>query len=75
LQIQYTYFKQYKWCKSCQIDYLKNNCTNWTSRDKQIDYFNQDKQLNASDFIILEWIPYNQFIDIGEIKILLLKIF
>ena len=27
----------YKWCKPCQIDNLKRNFTNWTSKNKTID--------------------------------------
>jgi hypothetical protein len=59
----------YKWCKSCHINYLKNNFTNWTSGNKKIDNFIQKMQLKISEYndIILEWIPYIQFINIEEI--------
>jgi hypothetical protein len=54
----------YKWCKSCQMNDLKQNFTNWTS-DKLI----QEMQLKIKnhDDIIVEWIPYDQFIDIKKI--------
>ncbi|UZO22919.1 uncharacterized protein OCT59_015267 [Rhizophagus irregularis] len=60
----------YKWCKSCQIDFLKNNFINWTSGNKQIDDFIKKKQLQIkrSWNIIFEWIPYNQFTGIKEIE-------
>jgi L-cystine uptake protein TcyP (sodium:dicarboxylate symporter family) len=59
-----------RWCRSCQINYLKNNFTNWTSGNKEIDDFIQKKQLliDSYDDIIIEWIPYNQFIDVKKIE-------
>ncbi|UZO09603.1 uncharacterized protein OCT59_029820 [Rhizophagus irregularis] len=30
-----------KWCKSCQINHLKNNFTNWTSKNEKIVSFNK----------------------------------
>ena len=58
-----------KWCKPCQIDNLKGNFTNWTSRNEKIDNFIQEMQLiiNSPWDIVFEWIPYNQFSDIKEI--------
>jgi hypothetical protein len=65
------YFEQYKWCKLCQVNYLKNNFTNWTSGDKQIYGFIQEKQLQSAQIdclkdMVFEWIPYNQFSSIKE---------
>src|SRR6266487_3496914 len=56
---------EYKWCKSCQINYLKENFTNWTSGNEKIDNLIQEIQLKVNDYkdIIFEWIPYNQFDD------------
>ena len=53
----------HKWCKSCVINNLKNNFTNWTSGNEMIDNFIQKMQLKIEkyDDIIVEWIPYNQF--------------
>ncbi|PKC68446.1 hypothetical protein RhiirA1_457199 [Rhizophagus irregularis] len=58
----------YEWCKSCQINDLKTNFTNWTSENEPIDYFIQGMQLRIvhSLNIIFEWIPYNQFYDIKK---------
>jgi hypothetical protein len=58
----------YEWCKSCQINDLKDNFTNWTSENEQIDYFIQEIQLRIvhSLNIIFEWIPYDQFYDIKK---------
>jgi serine/threonine protein kinase len=58
-----------KWCKLCQINYLKNNFTNWTSENKKIDDFIQKMQLKIDRYsdIVVEWIPYNQFDYIEEI--------
>ncbi|CAB4439856.1 unnamed protein product [Rhizophagus irregularis] len=58
------------WCNSCQINYLKNNFINWTSGNEKIDDFIKKKQLKISfrDDKIIEWIPYNQFIDIKKIE-------
>ena len=54
-----------KWCKPCQINYLKENST---SGDKKIDNLIQEMQLKINDCrdIIFEWIPYNQFDGINE---------
>ena len=61
----------WKWCKSCQIDNLKGNFTNWTSGNEKIDGFIQEMQLkiNSQWDKVFEWIPYNQFdniVIIGE---------
>jgi hypothetical protein len=61
---------QYKWCKPCQMNYLKENFITW-SGNKKIDNFIQETQLkiNKYDDTIFEWIPYNQFIYIKEIGV------
>jgi hypothetical protein len=59
-----------EWCKSCQIEDLKLNFMNWTSENKMIDYLIQriqGLQLRMIN-IVFEWIPYNQFNDIKQIK-------
>ena len=57
---------QFRWCKPCQINYLKEN---FTSRDEKIDNLIQEMQLKINDCkdIIFEWIPYNQFNEFKEI--------
>jgi hypothetical protein len=59
-----------RWCKSCQIINIKKNFTSWTSGNEKIDDFIQEMQLNINEYddIILEWIPYDQFINIKEIN-------
>ena len=58
----------HKWCKTCQIKYLKENFTNLTSGNEKIDDLIQEKQseINNSQDIVFEWIPYNQFNSIKE---------
>src|SRR5436305_13721556 len=65
---KYTY-EWRKWCKPCQINNLKKNFTEWTSGNKQIDSFIQERQLEVDVFDkLFEWIPYNQFNEIKEIS-------
>ncbi|CAB5361050.1 unnamed protein product [Rhizophagus irregularis] len=64
------YYRGKQWCKPCQIDYLKKNLINWTSRNEKVDNFIQDRQLNHVNRYydpILEWISYDQFDNIKEI--------
>jgi hypothetical protein len=58
-----------KWCKSCQINNLKQDFANWTSGNKKIDDFIQEMRLKIKNYydIIIEWIPYNQFNNIKNI--------
>ncbi|CAB5352324.1 unnamed protein product [Rhizophagus irregularis] len=65
---EYTNTK-YQWCKSCQINNLKQNFINWTSGNEIIDKFVQEIQLKINDYdeIIFEWISYDQFNEIKEI--------
>src|SRR5438046_1461297 len=66
---KYTNVK-YKWCEPCQMNYLKKNFTNWTSGNEEVDDFIQEKQPKINDYndVIVEWIPYNQFNNIKEIR-------
>ena len=59
----------YKWCKSCQINNLRKNFTNWSGNEK-IDDFIQEMQLKINNLqdIVFEWIPYNQFNIIKKIS-------
>ena len=56
-------------CKICEINHLKNNFTNWTSGNEEIDNLIKETQLKISSAydIIFEWIPYDQFSNIKEI--------
>ncbi|PKC59868.1 hypothetical protein RhiirA1_468827 [Rhizophagus irregularis] len=60
----------HRWCKNCSINYLRENFTEWTSRNRNIDNFVKKMQLKISDYDnkIFEWIPYNQFINIKELN-------
>jgi hypothetical protein len=55
-----------EWCKECEINNLKLNFGNWTSGNDEIDNFIQKMQLkiDLTEDIIIEWIPFNQFIDV-----------
>jgi hypothetical protein len=66
---RYKIDEDHKWCKSCHVNYLKNNFTNWTSGNEIIDNFIQMKQLNikTSYDLIFDWIPYNELVEIKEI--------
>jgi hypothetical protein len=61
---------EHKWCKPCKIDWLKENFTNWTSENKQLDNLIQDIQLNINNYndTIFEWIPYYQFSNIEKLS-------
>jgi hypothetical protein len=58
------------WCKPCQINDLEKNFTNWTSGDEKIDNLIQEMQVGINEYndIIVEWIPYDQFNDVKELK-------
>lgn len=55
--------KHYKWCKPCQIDFLKSNFTDWISRIEQIEVF--IAFIKKEQF---KWIPYDQLSYIKEIE-------
>jgi hypothetical protein len=57
-------------CESCLINNLKENFTNWTSENEKIDDFIKQKQLQIKDYqdTVFEWIPYDQFNNIKEIR-------
>uniref|UniRef100_U9U0N3 Protein kinase domain-containing protein n=1 Tax=Rhizophagus irregularis (strain DAOM 181602 / DAOM 197198 / MUCL 43194) TaxID=747089 RepID=U9U0N3_RHIID len=53
-------------CNQCQF---KNNFTNWSSGNKIIDNFIQEKQLKYNGYgSVFEWIPFNELIIIKEIE-------
>jgi len=58
---------QYKWCKSCQLNYLKKSIT---SGNKRINSFIQEIMQLKINYLwdsVFEWIPYNQFNNIGKV--------
>jgi hypothetical protein len=66
----YTPNKRYRWCKPCQIKFLKNNFTKWTSGNKKIDDFIKKMQLKINDYrdILFEWLPYDKFDNIKRLS-------
>ncbi|RIB28325.1 kinase-like domain-containing protein [Gigaspora rosea] len=62
---QYIYLK---WCKSRDRDQFKNNLSEWTSGNADIDKFIRNVQLNINHpNCVVEWIPYDQFTNITYI--------
>ena len=58
-------YGHYDWCQSCNSKHFQQDFNKWTSGNKEIDEFIQKFQLNATCWQgVLEWIPYEQFIDI-----------
>ncbi|CAG8481090.1 16554_t:CDS:2, partial [Dentiscutata heterogama] len=56
-----------QFCEHCIRKYLKDNFPNWTSGNKYIDGWIQELQQNATEpGSILEWIDYDNFIDVEE---------
>ncbi|CAB5384383.1 unnamed protein product [Rhizophagus irregularis] len=56
----------YKWCQQCNIKQFQQEFSKWTSKNKFIDKFIQEAQLNAkSNYEVLEWIPYNKLNNIN----------
>jgi hypothetical protein len=53
------------WCNQCNAKRFQQDFPNWTSRNKYIDKFIQETQLNALNRSeVLEWIPYNRLTNI-----------
>jgi hypothetical protein len=60
---QYT---DYNWCQQCNSKQFQQDFLKWTSKNKFIDKFIQEAQLNAkSNYEVLEWIPYNKLSNIN----------
>ncbi|GES91838.1 kinase-like domain-containing protein [Rhizophagus clarus] len=57
-----------KLCEKCQINYLKENFTTWSSENKKIDDFIQEKQVEFPHGPLFEWILYNQFNEVKEMS-------
>ncbi|GBB99296.1 hypothetical protein RclHR1_34790001 [Rhizophagus clarus] len=59
---------RYVWCK-CYAEYLKDDFTNWTSGNEKLDSLIQKYQSKYDgDGEIFEWIPYDKFIDVKEVR-------
>jgi hypothetical protein len=59
-----------EWCRNCELNDLKLNFTNWTSKNNEIDNLIRKMQLKIErQFeIVFEWIPYYQFNNIKRIN-------
>ncbi|CAB4419710.1 unnamed protein product [Rhizophagus irregularis] len=57
----------YQWCQQCNnTKQFQQDFSKWTSKNKFIDKFIQEAQLNARNiYEILEWIPYNKLSNIN----------
>jgi hypothetical protein len=65
------YNDHYEICKLCQMRYLvKNTITKWPSGNEIVDDFIHEMQLkiNIHTNVVFEWIPYNQFHNVKEMK-------
>ena len=52
----------YNWCHPCITKQIQNGFDKWTSKDREIDHFIQQTQLNANKSReIVEWIPFDRF--------------
>ncbi|CAB5303897.1 unnamed protein product [Rhizophagus irregularis] len=50
----------YQWCQQCNTKRFQQDFSKWTSKNKLINKFIQEAQINAKNsYEILEWIPYN----------------
>src|SRR6185437_6013827 len=58
---QMTWSFAHHWCQQCNIKRFQQDFSKWTSKNKFIDGFIQEAQLNAKNsYEILEWLPYNK---------------
>src|SRR5437763_14905157 len=61
-------YSGYNWCQPCYSCYTKcfqQNFKNWTSGNREIDWFIQKTQLKAKNkYQFMEWIEYGRFEDI-----------
>ncbi|GES91108.1 tetratricopeptide repeat protein [Rhizophagus clarus] len=57
------------WCSLCDYDRLKNDFSNWTSGNQEIDEFIRELQEHVEDYQgdVIEWIPYARFENVENI--------
>ncbi|GBC04102.1 hypothetical protein RclHR1_05510003 [Rhizophagus clarus] len=59
-------YTNYQWCQQCNFKQFQQDFSKWTSKNKYIDKFIQEAQLNAKNsYEVLEWIPYNKLTNIN----------
>ncbi|CAG8526394.1 4645_t:CDS:2, partial [Gigaspora margarita] len=55
------------WCKECKVQEFKEDFSNWTSGNEEIDNFIKETQLNAQGANeYLKWIPFSAFINLSK---------
>ena len=53
------------WCQSCNAKRFQQNFKNWTSGNRDIDWFIQKTQLKAKMYYeVIEWVKYDRFEDV-----------
>src|SRR5436305_12453032 len=53
------------WCQSCNAKRFQQNFQNWTSGNRDIDWFIQKTQLKAKmNYEVIEWVEYDRFEDV-----------
>jgi hypothetical protein len=55
------------WCSSCNSNRFQKDFDKWTSGNDDIDNLIKDIQISAYSKHILEWIPYDRFIEINPL--------
>ncbi|EXX50138.1 Skt5p [Rhizophagus irregularis DAOM 197198w] len=56
----------YQWCQQCNSKRFQQDFLKWTSKNKFVDEFIKEAQLNAKNcYEVLEWIPYNKLSSIN----------
>ncbi|GBC06280.1 hypothetical protein RclHR1_06730006 [Rhizophagus clarus] len=59
-------YTEYQWCQQCNSKQFRQEFSKWTSKNKYIDKFIQEAQLNAkNNYEVLEWIPYDKLLNIN----------
>ncbi|CAG8784616.1 36593_t:CDS:2, partial [Racocetra persica] len=60
----------YLWCQPCEAKQFRENFSNWTSGNIEIDQFIQEAQLSStSTKSVFEWIPYSELSSLKLIKV------
>src|SRR6266536_171235 len=55
------------WCSSCNSKRFQDDFDKWTSGNENVDKLIKDIQTSAYSKHILEWIPYDKFVDVNNI--------
>jgi hypothetical protein len=55
------------WCSPCNSNRFEQDFDKWTSGNDEIDKLIKDSQISSYGKYILEWIPYDRFVDINAL--------